>query len=590
MTFQRRACWQKDRIYTVMNPDAEHVQDDVFLAVHSDHPLTFMDPNPANRGAAEVRWRMEPREFLSRFLDPNRHHVQAVIQGESGSGKSHFIKWMTLNMPQLDDLYVLIIPKAGMSLRRIVELIIEVLPQEKQQPYQERLHQLGRHAATREQRRENLINRIAEAINSDPRRDEAIGEEEEWLIEQSPNIFYDPYLRTFLDKQGGIIDDLVEHIFEAPQSYKRLENQRVFRREDLPLNAGDLHQMSRKAQQALSPLVNDPALVSSALTVINRNVNRAIPLVLNFTGDQLIELMLDLRRSLRESKKNLALLIEDFARLQGIDGALLQALIEAGSEANGLCEIRWAMAITRGYYEPIASSVQTRTDFLIDMDLATTGPDAVVNEDFMISFAARYLNAVRLPGQVLREWYESNRSSVDAADVPNACDSCQFRSTCHGAFEATDGFGLYPFSRSAILNMARRKDPHLDERFNPRILIKDVLAEVLGNDGNALEEGKFPPDQLLQVMGGSKLTPRLEDHLKRSNPDQFLRQRALLDLWGPRPGMPVDLPKTMYEAFALEPAKLEGVVSREERREEEKSKPTSGPTAADRRGSLGSSA
>src|SRR5262245_54804394 len=127
MAFQRHRCWQKDRVYTVMNPDAESVSDEVFLAVHSDHPLTLMDPNLASRqDGTSTRWRIEPSEFLQDFLDPDRHHVQAVVQGESGSGKSHFIKWMALNIREREDRCLLTIPKAGMSLRRIVERIIAV--------------------------------------------------------------------------------------------------------------------------------------------------------------------------------------------------------------------------------------------------------------------------------------------------------------------------------------------------------------------------------------------------------------------------------------------------------------------------------
>ncbi|MGQ4807022.1 hypothetical protein NKDENANG_00360 [Candidatus Entotheonellaceae bacterium PAL068K] len=560
MAFQRYLCWQKDRVYTVMNPDAESVSDEVFLAVHSDHPLTLMDPNPASRqDGTGSRWQLEPREFLQAFFDPSRRHVQAIVQGDSGSGKSHFIKWMALNIQEQEDRYLLTIPKAGMSLRRIVERIIAILPQDRQQPYQERLNQIGQHAATREQRRESLINRIAEAINSDSRRAEQLSEEEEWLIGNLPSIFYDPHLRTFLDKQGGVIDDLVEHIFEAPYNYERLESRRVFRREDLPLVAQDIHQMSRKAQQALAPLVSDDVLASSALVVINRNLDRAIPLVLNFTGDQLIELMLDLRRCLRDAGKQLVLLIEDFARLQGIDGALLQALIEAGSETNGLCEMRWAMAVTRGYYESSANTVQTRTHFLIDMDLPTSGSDAVASTEYIVSFAARYLNAARLTGESLQEWRDVNRDATHEDDVPNACDSCEFRTPCHAAFGAIYGLGLYPFTQNGILNMAGRKDPHLSERFNPRVLIKDVLAEVLGNYGSALEGGQFPPDQLLQVMGGSKLPPLDEDNLKRNNPDSFLRQRAVLGLWGEQPGVFMQLPEGIYEAFALDIPPLVGL-------------------------------
>jgi hypothetical protein len=561
MVFQNHVCWQKGRVFNVMNPDAEHVQNDVFLAVHSDHELSLMDPNPANRGEANARWHIDAREFLKRFLDPNKHHVQAVVQGESGSGKSHFIKWMSLNIHSSENTYVLVIPKAGMSLRKIVERIIEVLPKDRQQNYTQKLQHIGSHFSTREQRRGSLLDSIAQSIKSDSRLNtsEPISEEEETLITDLPNIFYDPYLRTYLDKKGGIIDELVEHIFEAPQNYERLENQRLFTIEDLPLKISEIHKMAENTRPVFKQLTMYPEDVSLALRIINRNLNRAIPLVLNFSGDELIELMLDMRRSLKKIKKNLVLLIEDFARLQGIDGALLQALIEAASDTNGLCDIRWAMAITRGYYEPIAKTVQTRKEFLVDMDLSTSGENRIVDDDFIISFAARYLNTVRLPTLVLQSWYENRLSSKDGTDVPNACDSCLFRTTCHGAFGISEGFGLYPFTRNAILNMIRRKDSHIDDRFNPRILIKEVLSEVIGNYGHALEEGRFPPDQLLQVMGGSKLSPLFEDNLKKQNPELFLRRRAILELWGRQPGIPMDLPSVMYEALAVEAPKLEVV-------------------------------
>lgn len=559
MAFQNHICWQKDRVFSVMNPDAEHVSDDVFLAVHSDHELSLMEPNPDNRVASNARWHLDAGEFLKRFLDPNKHHVQAVIQGESGSGKSHFIKWMSLNMPVSENTYVLVIPKAGMSLRRIVELIIEVLPKDRQQTYTQKLKHIGTHFSTREQRRGSLLDSIAQSIKSDPRlhKTEPVSEEEESLITDLPNIFYDTFLRTYLDKKDGIIDELVEHIFEAPQSYERLENQRFFNVEDLPLKISDIHKMAANTRPIFTRLTTFPDDITLALEIINRNINRAIPLVLNFSGDELIELMLEMRRSLKKSNKNLVLLIEDFARLQGIDGALLQSLIEAASEANGLCDIRWAMAITRGYYEPIARTVQTRTEFLIDMDLSTSGENKVVNDEFITSFAARYLNAARLSRPVLQSWYNTRISSKDNTDVPNACDSCQFRTTCHGAFGISEGFGLYPFTRNAILNMTRRRDPHIDDRFNPRILIKEVLSEVIGNYGRALEEGQFPPDQLLQVMGSSRLSPLFEDNLKQQNPELFLRRRAILELWGREPGAPEHLSPAIYEALALEPPKLE---------------------------------
>lgn len=552
MSFENHVCWQTDRIYTVLNTDAEHVSTDVFLAVHTETPLTMLDARVVNRGGEMARWRMAPRDFLEQFLDPGRNHVQAVIQGESGSGKSHLIKWMALNIPERPDRRLLIVPKAGMSLRRIVELLIDLLPEVEQAEYRARLERTGAEAATKEQRRGRLLNRIAEAIKADMPREDALQEEEEWLLSELPAIFYDPHLRTILDRHGGVIDELVDHIFEAPQGYERRESQRLFQREDLPLEFHDINQMSRLAHNVLRALAADFQLVDLSLTIINRNLDRAIPQVLNLNGDELIALMLDVRRWLRKNGQHLVLLIEDFARLQGIDWAMLQALIEPGTAGNHLCEMRWAMAVTRGYYERIPDTVKTRVHFLIDMDLPTGGRDPVLGAAAIVAFAARYLNAARLPAHELQQWGENRLKSPDPAEVPNACSSCPFSGPCHAAFGTANGHGLYPFTSSALLNMAGRKDARLNERFNPRILIKEVMAVVLDH-GRALKEGEFPSQQLLAVMGGMRLAPAVRDYLQRETRELFYRYHPLLELWSQHPGTVDELPEGVYRAFGLAP-------------------------------------
>ena len=288
--------------------------------------------------------------------------------------------------------------------------------------------------------------------------------------------------------------------------------------------------------------------------MINRSLNAAISGVLNFRGDRLLELMLDVRRYLRAEGKALVLLIEDFARLQGVDAALLQALIEApGDGPEGLCDLRWAMAVTRGYYEQLPDTVKSRMDFLIDMDLPldALGPDSVA------TFAMRYLNAARLPKDELRAWYDSGVASGSRGSVPNHCNACPYREECHASFGAVDDVGLYPFNHAALNTMAERKDPDIRERFNPRRFIKAVLAEVMGLHRQELVNGEFPDNRLLDTMEGSRLSPALEEQLKQSNPIDFERQRTVLDLWR-IPEKPISLPDGLYKAFALRPPILQG--------------------------------
>jgi hypothetical protein len=554
MTFTRYACWPADRVSAVMNPDAEHIADEVFLAVHSDHDLLMVDPGSRGGGerqwSARHRWNITPDEFVRDFLAHERRQSHAAVLGDAGSGKSHFIRWLALNIPPRDDLHTLSIPKTGTNLRGVLERIIAVLPPQRALEYREALNAAGYSSASKEQRRERLLSEIALSIGAlQVLPGSPNAEAEEWLIGGLPTLFNDPHYRARMSQPDGIIEQLVEHISEPPRGYERREERRAFHLDDLPLSGLAMKDLSLEARDFLADLLANQELAPLAVQVINRSLNAAISGVLNFRGDRLLELMLDVRRYLRSEGKALVLLIEDFARLQGVDTALLQALIEApGDGPGGLCDLRWAMAVTRGYYEQLPDTVKSRMDFLIDMDLPLNalGPDSIA------TFAMRYLNTVRLRKDELRTWYESGMESGSRGPIPNRCDTCPYREECHASFGAVDGVGLYPFNHAALNTMAERKDPAIQERFNPRRFIKAVLAEVVGVHRQELVDGEFPDDRLFNSMGRSQLSPILEEQLKRANPIDFERKRTVLELWG-TPGRLEALPEGLFTAFALQP-------------------------------------
>ena len=156
-----------------------------------------------------------------------------------------------------------------------------------------------------------------------------------------------------------------------------------------------------------------------AVDMINRNLNRAIGQVLNFTGDRLIRLLQDVRLHLREQGQELVLLIEDLARLQGLDLSLLEALIEEGNQENGLCELRWAAAVTTGYYTRLPNTVHTRMSYVFRMDFPTDGEDGSIGVDDIVGFAAKYLNASRVTDEDLVAWADLPEDQRENA--PNAC-------------------------------------------------------------------------------------------------------------------------------------------------------------------------
>ena len=525
---QNYLCWAPTRVREIINPEAEAVPDGVFRAVHSDWLLKVAPPKgTAFQELSTTTFRsLSPRDFLEQFLQPERPHVQAAALGRSGSGKSHFIHWLRLNIPETPERMVLVVPKAGTSLRSIIELIVSRLEPMEQQPFREALNFAGDATMTRDGQKGRLLNELALAVRGLVPRD-AEDELEVELIDQLPHILYDPHMRqTHFLREGTIIADIVDHVFSAPDRYRPGEDRRLFAETDLPLGGGDYAAAAQLARNAMSLIFLEGGLVK-AVDILNRSLDLAISRTLSFSGDRLIGLMTKLRRHLRNEGRELILLIEDFARLQGIDRALLQALLDQGSDE--LCKLRWAIAVTTGFFETIAETVYMRMTWFIDMDRSSGGGRGGLTRSTLAGFAARYLNAIRVGLEPIQKW------GAHATDVPQpiACARCNFREDCHTNFGAHDGVGLYPFTETALWNMAERADPKLGQEFNPRILQTNVLARVLADHGLAVEEGAFPRAELIDELGGGRRLSMLDQTaIRRQSPaaaDQLITAIELYD-------------------------------------------------------------
>ena len=550
MAFQNFLCWDTGRVRQVLNTDAEYASRHIFLAVHSEFPLRATNPRPEERtGRGETNWTMQPQEFLEAFLHQDVPHMQVAVLGDSGSGKSHFISWLKYNLPASPGRYTIAIPRTGVSLRGVLELIIDALPETERQPYLDQLNRAGSQHSSPQGLQERLLAEIALAIQSDQVRGNSDPDLEGALIGILPSLFLDPTLRRHLSQSGGVVEQLAIQVLSESQDYLPAEERREFSSDDLPLSGVHPADMSAEARNTCEVLRSSREGQDLAIDIINRNLNRAIAQVLNFSGDRLIRLLQDVRRHLRTQGKELVLLIEDLARLQGLDFTLLEALVEVGNEDNGLCYLRWGAAVTSGYYIRLPNTVQTRMNYVFQMDHQIEGEDGSIRTDVIVAFAAKYLNASRADRAALVAWADLPEDQRGSA--PNSCESCPHQSVCHAAFGAYDGVGLYPFNSNSLLNMLRRLDDNHDRRFNPRVLIKDVMAEVLGTYGEDLKDGRFPSQLLLNQMRGAQLPPVVQDRLRRENPQQADSQLAVLELWGNDTSQLADLAEDLYAAFGI---------------------------------------
>ncbi len=280
-------CWTPSAVRQVINPFAEHMPDSLFQAVHTDWPLKVATPvGKSFQDVGEAAWaEMTPASFLDDFLREDRPHALAAILGETGSGKSHLVHWMRLHVREDTRRMVLIVRKSGTSLRAIVREIIGKLPADQQQTFLDTFNAAGDGAMGREGRKHELLNHLAQAV-----REDVLGrgadELEEELLYCLPDLLQDPYMRKehFL-RDGGVVGEIVDHIFAESNAKDRPNRRRVFGPHDLELGGMDFVHAAKLARDAIQLIELDRATnLPVAIAIINRNLDKAIARTLSFAG------------------------------------------------------------------------------------------------------------------------------------------------------------------------------------------------------------------------------------------------------------------------------------------------------------------
>jgi hypothetical protein len=548
-TFQNFVCWKVPAVRAVMDTEALQIPDHVFLAVH--HPVRMVKQGMTD---AAVRTPYDQEAFLREFLDPQVDFRFVPVLGESGTGKSHLIRWLKANIPEVAGRRVILIPKAGTNLRGVLQLILEGMEGPRFDSYRERLgrvamtmsnkegqaHLLGSLARVVEFRGNEILK--SEGEDADRQRRQA----QDYVLKHLHHLLNDPFFRNKWLRTGGVIERIYDITLGHSQERERRDQVRQFTREDLPLNLADVTEAARAAQGFFRQLNTQPVVQEATLDVLNAGLDPAIHEVLSLSGEDLLQLMLEVRRALAEQNTELFLLIEDFAKLQGIDRQLLEALlVRPSQQGDQLCAMRTALACTNGYYENFADTVRTRASFRVDLNIDTDDGKAEIE---LHTFAARYLNAVRVGGTALAKWYAEG---AIVAELPNACAECPFQNECHPAFGAREEWGIYPFTAAALDRMYDRTQA---QGFNPRYLINDVLRYLLEQHAPEIEDGRFPPNALHAHFGGlaRDFDVREVNRIRQRDPENASRRLALLDLWTEEQRA-VNLDPRIHQAFSLPP-------------------------------------
>ena len=521
MTLKGKICWDRHETPEIINPYAEHISSEIFRFVHADRDVNVASPHGTSFQAIKTEHyrKVSHKDFLTSFLDPSQPHVLATILGSIGTGKSHLVHWMKFNIPKNGNRVVIVVRKSGTSLRQIVKQIIEELPTDKQTPFLDTYNASGEVSLSFEAQKHLILNQLQTAlVESYENRVDDIDELREELLELLPNLLLDPYLRNeYFSRDKSIISDLAKHVFSLSTSEDRPSERREFTKSDIPLNPGEQLKMAQPAREATQVLQFDPDALDLAVQLLNEHLDTAISRAMNFSGEIIEQLMVELRKYLKKQGKELILLVEEFARLQGIDRTLLQTITTQGGEDQ--CKMRTAIAVTTGFFGSVQDTAYIRTTHIVNMDLLSEDSASGASKNEVAHFVSRYLNAARVGLDGIRAWSRDNDNDFVAEPI-SKCETCEEREVCHNIFGSIDNVGLYPFTEDAIWNLSLRQIDDFPQKFNPRTIQRELIKPTLENFSEEIQASEFPSSLYLQRFGGSKSLSQLNKTKLKSIDDQ----------------------------------------------------------------------
>lgn len=571
-----------EEVNNCIKAEAENASDEVLLAVHQQFPLSHLKVGPDGRVIPESQTVATENDLLKYFISdaPSGSHV-VPITGASGVGKSHLIRILDARiqrLPNADSYLVIRIPKSA-SLRRVVELILEAEPlrvakyDQVRSEFKKALADVSldeaviRFQAQLEIALNDYAVKHRELLNNDPTNasiKERIGH-----ARDLPKLFADAeVVEHFRFKVfPRIIQRSVKGAELKDTGVKEIDpTLSQFNVNDFDFREINFGQASTQVEKyfKFNLEARDGHGKAVAVEVLNSVIDPATEQLYQLNqslgGMTLGEVILEIRRLLLADKRELVILVEDFAALVGIQDTLAKVLIQEGVTSRGVefATIRSAIAVTDGYISG-TQTLATRAgrQWVVESQLKTD-EETIRRTKLLV---ASYINAARHGESALKQHYQkvlaepgfSEKRWTAPAYVADDEDTHII-----DAFGRIGQIPLFPFTEQAIECLAR---PVLTSGnslvFSPRYVIKNVIREVVSARESFI--GKHFPPPWLYVKGSSAEVAQWFSSLSLSD-EVRKRYESVVTIWGNNPRTVAEIgriPKEVFEVFGLPVPELE---------------------------------
>lgn len=465
----------KRRISQVLRVDSIDSTDSDFLATHVPFRKIVVATKTGDQ--FEETYKSEEdiyRDIFDNDLTRNEHQF-VIVEGSSGAGKSHFIRWLyaMLSAKEENDDVVLLIRRSDNTLKGTIRQLLEIkeVKEISNKEAYERLVKANQ-AITESKFKSTIYHQFIVEIENDT--SEVLGNiKRKKLIALLNNSTFQERLMA----AGGPIDRIYSKITSS--SGVDLDLIAQFYKSDLTLDIDFINQLDdadRKAQDFANSLLegDDDEFIEKITAYMNSFVETVIQTSAGIEPGDFQQIFKEIRQEIKRKGKNLILLVEDITSFTGVNQALLNALVtgHTGSNAvDNLCKLISVVGTTTQYYNQFRDNYRDRITKQITINDGVIGE----NKSDLVQFVAKYLNAISLDSETLDTWVKNGAYSEDMP-VHEDKDHDHW-----DKFKLASGkqISLFPFTQNAVINLYEAMSDHKTPRYILRDIVEPAVNEVL---------------------------------------------------------------------------------------------------------------
>lgn len=516
----------KERLNYVLKADSITASQGDFLTTHVAikrlHLLNKFDIQPL--GGKDYS---EETVYKRYIQNPDNRHQFVAVYGQSGTGKSHLIRWFNARFEQEkpENEVVLFIRRSDNTLKGTIRQLLEK-PEVQGIANKEIYARLERASAfVDENKLKDMIyhNFIIEIEHDDESHSIRLTNVKRKRLEAflSNEIVHD-----YLMSATGPIERF--YLKVAEHSLVDRDTIAQFVADDFMVSTDlfeDIHRAGAdtKAEKMALELMADESGAEDARKIacyLNQFANDVIQRCAGIEPGDFRQIFQDIRKELYRNGKNLTLFIEDITSFTGVDDALLDALIVEHTGMNtddNICRISSIVGTTSNYLQN-----NFRDNHKDRITQYVYIPSDVFDENGIFEFVGRYLNAMSLTDSTITLWLKNHA-------VPSDYPVHEVKEGANWEFipiECGKQLCLYPFTKNNIRYLYKYglTKGHQTPRYILRDIIEPVVNDILSS------KDKFPSSKYNILNVNTTLSYLIHSQIKDDvQADRLLR---FLSIWG----------------------------------------------------------